>query len=105
MVQMTSTNTVLQTIVDEDKRGRVMSFYTMAFMGMVPFGSLFAGSLASAIGAPGTTMIGGISCILGSLLFAKKLPAFRKMVRPIYTERGIIFQDSLPAGPPNHQGT
>ena len=99
MVQMTSTNTLLQTMVDEDKRGRVMSFYTMAFMGMVPFGSLFAGSLASAIGAPETTMIGGISCILGSLLFAKKLPDLRKMVRPIYIEKGIIPQDSRPTSP------
>ncbi len=105
MVQMTSTNTVLQTIVDEDKRGRVMSFYTMAFMGMVPFGSLFAGSLASAIGAPETTMVGGISCILGSVFFVKKLPALRKMVRPIYVERGIIFNDPLPTNPPKHGGT
>ena len=104
MVQMTSTNTVLQTIVDEDKRGRVMSFYTMAFMGMVPFGSLFAGSLASAIGTPETTMIGGISCILGSLLFARKLPVFREMVRPIYRERGIIPQPSLPTASQEHQG-
>jgi MFS family permease len=95
MVQMTSTNTLLQTIVDEDKRGRVMSFYTMAFMGMVPFGSLFAGSLASAIGAPGTTMMGGILCIFGSVLFAKKLPSLRKMVHPIYAEKGIILSDSL----------
>jgi MFS family permease len=105
MVQMTSTNTVLQTIVDEDKRGRVMSFYTMAFMGMVPFGSLYAGSLASAIGTPETTMIGGISCILGSLLFARKLPAFREMVRPIYRERGILSQRSLPTAPPEPEGT
>jgi MFS family permease len=105
MVQMTSTNTVLQTIVDEDKRGRVMSFYTMAFMGMVPFGSLFAGSLASAIGTPETTMIGGMSCILGGLLFGRKLPAFREMVRPIYRERGIISQHSLPTAPPEHQRT
>ena len=103
MVQMTSTNTVLQTIVDEDKRGRVMSFYTMAFIGMVPFGSLFAGSLASVIGTPETTMVGGISCILGSLLFARKLPAFREMVRPIYMERGILSQRSLPTAPPEHQ--
>jgi MFS family permease len=105
MVHMTSTNTVLQTIVDEDKRGRVMSFYTMAFMGMVPFGSLFAGSLASAIGAPETTMIGGISCILGAVLFAKKLPVLRKMVRPIYTEKGVISQDLLPTAPPEPEGT
>jgi MFS family permease len=105
MVQMTSTNTLLQTIVDEDKRGRVMSFYAMAFMGMVPFGSLFAGSLASAIGAPGTTMIGGILCIFGSVLFAKKLPSLRKMVHPIYAEKGIILPDSLLPGPPEDQGT
>jgi MFS family permease len=105
MVQMTSTNTLLQTIVDEDKRGRVMSFYTMAFMGMVPFGSLFAGSLASAIGAPGTTMIGGILCIFGSFLFAKKLPSLRKMVHPIYAEKGIILQDSLLTAPLEDQGT
>ena len=104
MVQMTSTNTLLQTIVDEDKRGRVMSFYTMAFMGMVPFGSLFAGSLASKIGAPTTTMIGGIFCILGSVLFAKKLPSLRAMLRPIYTKKGIILQDLLPTDPSDGQG-
>ncbi len=90
MVQMASSNTILQTIVEEDKRGRVMSFYTMAFMGMVPFGSLLAGSLASQIGAPNTVMIGGVACILGSILFAKKLPALREMARPIYIEKGIL---------------
>jgi MFS family permease len=105
MVQMTSTNTLLQTIVDEDKRGRVMSFYAMAFMGMVPFGSLFAGSLASKIGAPMTTMIGGIFCIFGSVLFAKKLPSLRAMVRPIYAEKGIILQDLLPTDPSEGQGS
>jgi MFS family permease len=105
MVHMTSTNTVLQTIVDEDKRGRVMSFYTMAFMGMVPFGSLLAGTLASAIGTPETTMIGGILCILGSVLFAKKLPSLRKMVRPIYAEKGILLQDPRSMVPPQDQGT
>jgi MFS family permease len=95
MVQMTSSNTILQTIVEDDKRGRVMSFYAMAFMGMVPFGSLLAGSLANNIGAPLTVMIGGISCILGSVLFARKLPALRVMVRPIYVQKGII------TGPPS----
>jgi MFS family permease len=90
MVQMASGNTVLQTIVDEDKRGRVMSFYTMAFMGMVPFGGLFAGSLASQIGAPGTVMMGGFACLLGAILFARKLPSLRTMVRPIYVDKGII---------------
>jgi MFS family permease len=93
MVQMASSNTVLQTIVEEDKRGRVMGFYTMAFMGMVPFGSLLAGTLASKIGAPPTVMISGISCILGSILFAKNLPLLREMVRPIYVGKGIILEE------------
>jgi len=92
MVQMASSNTVLQTIVEEDKRGRVMSFYTMAFMGMVPFGNLLGGSLASLIGAPGTLMFGGASCILGSFLFARKLPLLREMVRPIYVKMGIVSE-------------
>jgi MFS family permease len=92
MVQMASTNTVLQTIVEEDKRGRVMSFYTMAFMGMAPFGSLLAGSLANNIGAPKTVMIGGIACILGSVLFATRLPTLRGMARTIYAEKGIISE-------------
>ena len=90
MVQMASSNRIIQTIVEEDKRGRVMSFYTMAFMGMAPFGSLLAGSVASKIGAPNTLIIGGASCILGSFIFAKKLPLIREMVRPIYLEKGII---------------
>jgi len=94
MVQMASSNTVLQTIVEEDKRGRVMSLYTMALMGMVPFGSLLAGSLASKIGAPGTIMISGIACILGSILFARKLPLLRELVRPIYLRKGIIREES-----------
>ena len=93
IVQMASSNTVLQTIVEEDKRGRVMSFYTMAFMGMVPFGSLLAGSLANNIGAPNTVLIGGVACILGSVMFAKKLALLRKIARPIYVEKGIISED------------
>lgn len=90
MVQMASSNTVLQTIVEEDKRGRVMSFYTMAFMGMAPFGSLLAGGLASRIGAPHTLFFGGSCCILGALVFARKLPALREKIHPIYAKKGII---------------
>ena len=93
IVQMASTNTLLQILVEEDKRGRVMSLYTMAFMGMVPFGSLLSGSLADRIGAPGTIMLGGIACILGSFLFARKLPSLREMVRPIYVKKGILPED------------
>ena len=90
MVGMASSNTLLQTIVEDDKRGRVMSFYTMAFMGMAPFGSLVAGGLASKIGAPNTLLIGGVCCVLGSFMFAKKLPLLREMIRPIYVKMGIV---------------
>ena len=90
MVQMAASNTVLQTIVDEDKRGRVMSFYTMAFMGTAPFGSLLAGTVAERIGAPHTLLLGGIGCILGALWFASSLPALRRDVRPIYVKIGIL---------------
>ena len=92
MVQMASSNTMLQTLVDDDKRGRVMSFYTMAFMGMAPFGSLLAGALASKIGAPHTLLIGGCICILGGLLFARKLTAFREVARQVYVRKGIIME-------------
>jgi MFS family permease len=90
MVQMAASNTVLQTIVDEDKRGRVMSFYMMAFMGTAPFGSLLAGSVAERIGAPHTLLFGGIGCVLGALWFATALPSLRRDVRPIYVKIGIL---------------
>jgi len=92
IMQMTSSNTILQTIVDDDKRGRVMSFYTMAFMGTAPFGSLLAGYLASIIGAPNTLIIGGISCILGAIVFSKKLPEIKRTIRPFYIRLGIISE-------------
>jgi len=90
MVQMAASNTVLQTIVDEDKRGRVMSFYTMAFMGTAPFGSLLAGWIADKIGAPHTLLFGGIGCVLGALWFATTLPGLRRDVTPIYVKVGIL---------------
>jgi MFS family permease len=92
MVHMASSNTILQTMVDDDKRGRVMSLYVMAFMGMAPFGSLAGGSLAGSIGAPSTLVIGGASCILGSFLFMKKLPSLREVGRPIYVRKGILSE-------------
>jgi len=95
MVQMASSNTVLQTIVEEDKRGRVMSFYTVAIMGTVPFGSLLSGGLAGKLGVRETVMLGGASCVLGSLLFARRLPSLRAMVRPIYREKGILPDSPL----------
>jgi len=90
LMQMTSSNTILQTIVDDDKRGRVMSFYTMAFMGTAPFGSLLAGALASKVGAPNTLFIGGVACILGAILFMRKLPEIKRTIRPIYIGLGIL---------------
>jgi len=90
MLQMGTSNTILQTIVDDDKRGRVMSFYALCFLGMAPFGSLLAGSLAGTIGAPRTLFISGMVCIIAAVIFAARLPSFRKEVRPIYVRLGII---------------
>jgi MFS family permease len=90
MLHSASSNTILQTIVEEDKRGRVMSFYTMAIMGTSPFGSLMAGGLAKVIGAPYTIMVGGVACVLGALVFFKKLPELKNIVRPVYVKMGII---------------
>src|SRR6185295_829784 len=90
MVQLASSNTIIQTIVREDMRGRVMAFYTMAFMGTAPFGSLMAGGLAARIGAPNTILLGGGACILGGLAFRRQLPRLRELVVPIYVERGIL---------------
>jgi MFS family permease len=83
MIQLASSNTMLQLLVDDDKRGRLMSFYTMAFMGVAPFGSLYAGALASRIGAPATVMIGGACCLLGALWFALRLPKLRPEMAPM----------------------
>ncbi|MBI5207320.1 MAG: MFS transporter [Candidatus Firestonebacteria bacterium] len=90
MVSMASCNTILQTIVDDDKRGRVMSLYTMAFMGMVPLGSLLAGVLADMIGAPNTLIIGGCCIIGGVFFFAKKLSILRDLLHPVYIKKGVI---------------
>jgi MFS family permease len=90
MQQMAASNTILQTVVDEDKRGRVMSFYTMAFIGMTPFGSLMAGALASKIGAPLTVILGGGFCLVCAGWFATQLKEIRRQIRPIYRELGII---------------
>jgi MFS family permease len=90
MVQMAASNTVLQSVVEEDKRGRVMSMYTMAFMGTVPIGSLLAGWLAEKIGAPYTLSLGGLCCIAGAIVFARSINVLRKMIRPVYIKKGII---------------
>ncbi|HEY0527523.1 MAG TPA: MFS transporter [Gemmatimonadaceae bacterium] len=90
MVEMASTNTILQTIVEDEMRGRVMSFYTMAFLGTAPLGSLLAGFVADRIGPMLTITLGGTACVIGALLFARRLPLMRQQVRPIYIERGIL---------------
>lgn len=90
LIGLAGCNTILQTIVDDDKRGRIMSFYTMAFMGMTPWGNLLAGTLASKFGAPFTVRLGGIACIVGALVFATRLPRIRALVHPIYASKNIL---------------
>jgi MFS family permease len=90
MLHTASSNTILQTITEDDKRGRVMSFYTMAIMGTAPFGSLLAGFLAKVLGTQVTILIGGAVCVAGALMFQKKLPELKTLVRPVYIKMGII---------------
>lgn len=97
MQGMAASNTVIQTLVPEDKRGRVMSYYTMAFVGMAPFGSLLAGSLAHRFGAPHAIMITGSFCLAGSLWFTTRLKSVRAVMRPIYIEMGIVQSPLQPA--------
>jgi MFS family permease len=93
MLQMAASNTILQTVVDDDKRGRVMSFYTMAFMGTAPFGSFLAGSLAKVIGTPVTLLAGGLICIIGAMIFATKLDEITRQIHPIYVRLGFIPEE------------
>lgn len=97
MQGMASSNTIIQTVVPEDRRGRVMSYYTMAFVGMAPFGSLLAGALAHVLDAPRTVMITGSVLIVGSILFATRLKEIRRLIRPIYEAKGILPPSLTPA--------
>ena len=90
MQQMAASNTILQTIVEDDKRGRLMAFYTMAVLGIAPIGSLVAGVSAARVGVPATFIAGGVLCILGAIWFAQRLPAIRRVIRPMYIELGIL---------------
>jgi hypothetical protein len=91
-------NTILQTIVDDDKRGRVMSFLAMSFMGMTPFGVLMVGTLATHlssdpfIGASRTLLLTSAVCLAASIRYWMNLARIRKYVRPIYVQRGILPQ-------------
>lgn len=98
MVEMAATNTIVQTIVEDEMRGRVMAFYAMAFLGTAPLGSLMAGLVASHIGPMRTIMIGGVACIIGGVIFAFRLPVLRAHVRPIYIERGILVVAEIDGG-------
>jgi len=90
VVQLAACNTILQTIADDDKRGRVMSLYIMSFMGLAPFGSLLFGGLADVIGAPHTLLIGGVCMLAGGLLFARKLSSVKGMVHRAYVKKGQV---------------
>jgi MFS family permease len=90
MTETASSNTILQTIVDDDKRGRVMSFYAMALLGVAPLGSLLAGSLASYLGPSHVVQLAGMACMVSSAVFAFRLPALRAFIRPIYRRIGVL---------------
>jgi MFS family permease len=105
MAQMASSNTVLQTIVDDDKRGRVMSLYSMAYIGMAPLGSRLAGALASRIGAPLTIAAGGALGIGTAVVFRTRLPALREEVQPIYARLGILPEVARGIQAVTHQTT
>jgi MFS family permease len=90
MVSLAATNTIVQTITEEHLRGRVMAFYTMAFLGTAPIGSLLAGVLADHLGEPTTIVLGGVVCLAGAAWFATRLPRLREVMRPIYVQQGII---------------
>lgn len=90
MIQTAGSNTILQTLSNDDMRGRVMSFYTVAFRGMAPFGSLMAGAMADSFGAPATVLISGIVCLVVGILFSKNLKIIRIAARPIYQQKGLI---------------
>ncbi len=90
MQSASASNTIIQTLVPEDKRARVISYYAMAYFGSAPIGSLLAGALAQKIGASATIIITGAFCLLGSLWFSLQMPKIRTVMRPIYQEMGLL---------------
>ncbi len=94
MILIAASNTILQTILEEDKRGRVMSLFTMSFIGMAPFGSFLAGIMSGIFGPRNTVLIGAVGCLGGGLMFAMHLPKIMAVVRPIYAKIGIIEERS-----------
>ncbi len=94
MILLAASNTILQTVVDEDKRGRVMSIYTMCFMGLAPFGSMVAGAISAHIGLGTTVIASGVIAVLLAIGFASRLESVRKEARPVYIERGILTAEA-----------
>jgi len=91
MIQVfAGSNTIIQTLVSDDMRARVMSYYTLAFFGTAPFGSLLAGTLAHRIGAPYTAIVGGVIGLVAAIWFTFELPKVRAVMRPIYRQMGIL---------------
>ena len=90
MIEFAASNSLIQTLVDDDKRGRVMSLYVMAFMGMGPFGSLLAGWLARHFGTSAAIAIGGAGCLVAAAWFATRLPLLGRLVHPVYIRMGIV---------------
>jgi MFS family permease len=94
MVEMASSNTLIQAMVPDELRGRVMAVYAMMFMGMAPFGALLGGALAHRVGAPATVAVGGAACIAGAVVFAAKWPAFRNQARQLIVTGREIRRDA-----------
>jgi MFS family permease len=90
MNQIVASNTIVQTVVEDSKRGRVMSFYTIALLGSAPIGSLLSGSLAARIGVQATFVTSGLACVLAAGWFWRQLPEIRRAIRPRYAELGIL---------------
>ncbi|MCW8133164.1 MAG: MFS transporter [Planctomycetota bacterium] len=99
LLMFASLNTVLQTIVEDDKRGRVLSFFTTSFMGMAPFGSLLGGYLAGHLGERNAARVSGAIAICAGLIFLAYLPKLRAVVRPIYEAKGIRYPAPAPETP------
>ena len=99
MLQMSSSNTLIQAMVPDHLRGRVMAMYTMMFMGMAPFGSLFAGALAERLGATFTVSVGAVACICAAVLFFFHLPRIR------VEARRLIVAQEVAGGEPSMEMT
>jgi MFS family permease len=104
MTQIASSNTIIQTIVDEDKRGRIMSLYAMSLMGVMPFGSILAGSVADKIGVQFTLLLGAAFCIIGASIFAAKLPMLCKLLRPVLANMEICETEKAKSERPTESG-